>query len=448
MRSLIALWFGLRRPVSRRAYALTGFGLMAFKYAVEALAIHRLTGHVLMPLDYFNPLLTARVAALGGADWLLAAWIVWTLPFLWIGVSMTLRRAEDAGRSPFIALFYLVPVINYVAMLALCVLPGAPGPLDSSEPRPGTAGFPLRSALLGVAAGAVIALVMLGASVWLFEAYGTTLFVATPFVIGATAAFLFNRTAPQPPGATIGVAVLSIVAAGGAILVLSLEGALCLLMAAAPAVVMGVMGAAIGRELALRRARLRGLAAALLPLPLLAGIEASRPQPPMLEVESTVEVAAAPAEVWPHVVSFPDIAAEPAWPFRLGVARPERATVDGHGAGAQRRCEFTTGAFVEPITAWDEPRHLAFSVIEQPPPMIEWSPYRRVAAPHLQGYLRVREGEFRLEPLSDGRTRLIGRTRYQLDIHPAGYWRLWSDAIIHAIHRRVLDHVKGLAEKG
>jgi hypothetical protein len=30
---------------------------------------------------------------------------------------------------------------------------------------------------------------------------------------------------------------------------------------------------------------------------------------------------------------------------------------------------------------------------------------------------------------------------------PAPYWRLWSDAIIHTIHARVLKHVKSLAEQ-
>ena len=29
---------------------------------------------------------------------------------------------------------------------------------------------------------------------------------------------------------------------------------------------------------------------------------------------------------------------------------------------------------------------------------------------------------------------------------PAFYWRLWSDAIIHRIHLRVLNHIKELAE--
>ena len=66
--------------------------------------------------------------------------------------------------------------------------------------------------------------------------------------------------------------------------------------------------------------------------------------------------------------------------------------------------------------------------------------------PHLDGYLRVRDGEFRLQPLPGGRTRLEGRTRYEMRIHPAAYWTIWSDALIHAIHARVLGHIKTLAE--
>lgn len=113
-RRLLRLWFGLAEPVSRTAYALSGFGLMGLKYVTEAVLVHHVTGRWLTPLDYFNPLLTSRLAAVGGSDLLSAALIAWTLPFLWIGVSMTMRRAEDAGRSPFLALLYFVPLVNYV----------------------------------------------------------------------------------------------------------------------------------------------------------------------------------------------------------------------------------------------------------------------------------------------------------------------------------------------
>ena len=129
----------------------------------------------------------------------------------------------------------------------------------------------------------------------------------------------------------------------------------------------------------------------------MAGMETGRPAPPPAEVRTVVEIDAPADVVWRHVVTFSELTEPPAWFFRLGIAYPRRATIDGQGVGALRRCEFSTGAFVEPITAWEEPSRLAFDVAEQPPPMAEWSPYRHVAAPHLDGYLRVRRGEFRLQ---------------------------------------------------
>jgi hypothetical protein len=106
------------------------------------------------------------------------------------------------------------------------------------------------------------------------------------------------------------------------------------------------------------------------------------------------------------VVAFPDIEAPPAWYFRWGIAAPERARIEGHGVGAIRHCEFTTGSFVEPITVWDEPRLLAFDVVDDPPPMTELSIYAHIDAPHVDGFFRSRKGQFRLEPLPNGGTLL------------------------------------------
>ena len=58
----------------------------------------------------------------------------------------------------------------------------------------------------------------------------------------------------------------------------------------------------------------------------------------------------------------------------------------------------------------------------------------------------ARRGEFRLDPLPGGRTRLEGTTWYRHRIWPAEYWQVWSDAIIHRVHRRVLAHIKKSAE--
>ena len=57
-----------------------------------------------------------------------------------------------------------------------------------------------------------------------------------------------------------------------------------------------------------------------------------------------------------------------------GITYPTHA----EGVGAIRKCNFTTGRFLEPITIWDEPNLLEFSVLDQPPPMVEWSIYNNL----------------------------------------------------------------------
>ena len=90
---------------------------------------------------------------------------------------------------------------------------------------------------------------------------------------------------------------------------------------------------------------------------------------------------------------------------------------------------------------------LRFRVTENPAPMEEWSPYNNVLPRHLHGYLVSQNGQFRLTSLPGNRTLLEGTTWYQHGLQPATYWRLWSDAIIHRIHLRVLNHIRRLSEQ-
>jgi len=70
-----------------------------------------------------------------------------------------------------------------------------------------------------------------------------------------------------------------------------------------------------------------------------------------------------------------------------------------------------------------------------------------VNPPHLDGYFRATHGEFRLTPLPGGRTRLEGRTWYEVRMAPQAYWTIYADVIVRSIHERVLRHIKTLAEK-
>jgi hypothetical protein len=231
------------------------------------------------------------------------------------------------------------------------------------------------------------------------------------------------------------------------LLLFALEGAICLLMSLPISLPMAVIGAVFGAGIA-NHARVRAMSPSLLllVLPVMPWTESVFMTPHRDVVLSSIEIQAPPSRVWPNVVKFSDLPPTEDWLFRLGVAYPVRARIEGAGVGAVRRCEFSTGAFVEPITAWNEPNRLAFDVKYQPQPMQELSFYDHVDAPHLNGYFRSVRGEFRLVPTPDGHTRLEGRTWYEMDMQPGWYWQIYGRYFIHKIHLRVLAHIKNLSE--
>jgi uncharacterized membrane protein YhaH (DUF805 family) len=190
----LRLWFFLRDPVHRREYALTGFALMSFKYVIEFVAVRAMTGLTYTPLDFVNPLISAREKFANGAPpWFGYAWVLWALPFLWIAVGMSVRRAFDAGISPWHGLWVLVPFLNMPAMLILAGLPTAshPAPHWVDQARTREAPYSaddvaatVKAAIGGIAIGTLYASVLTQASVYLFHSYGAAIFFGTPLITG------------------------------------------------------------------------------------------------------------------------------------------------------------------------------------------------------------------------------------------------------------------------
>ncbi len=492
--------FRFEGPVNRKDYLQVGVSLMVLKYLVEAVVIYTATSLRYTPIDFVNPLLSSREFFFNASStWLGMAWILWSLPFFWIAVAMSIRRASDIGVSPWFGLAILVPIVNWLGMLLMSLIPsriqGSQHDVESQpeksdrerlsdafralEPNsfPSTdlqdskdsasrsrataftesAGFVkapydgVSAAILGIGGGALYAISMVLFSVYVLSSYGAAMFFGTPVVAGAIAAYLYNRGVAKSVGQTLGHASLTILFACSGFLCVGIEGAICIAMALPIMLPLGLFGAVIGRTIAVatanpQRDEWAGMAGCMLVLPLIAFVEPSWQATPTFEVMSSVEIQATPEEVWKQVIEFPDITAEQEWFFALGIASPQRARIVGQGVGAVRHCEFTTGTFVEPITVWNPPFQLGFDVSEQPDPMVELTPYRHLHPPHLEHSFRSTRGEFRLIELGNHRTRLEGRTWYQLEIYPLSYWTLWTDWIVHRIHLRVLNHIQKTAE--
>jgi hypothetical protein len=101
-RRLLRLLFGFELPVGRGLYAATGFSLMGLKYLFDAWLIGLVSEKPWMPWDYLSPLVSSRLGVVQGApgrDVILWTLVASTVPFLWLGVSMTVRRCA-APRTP------------------------------------------------------------------------------------------------------------------------------------------------------------------------------------------------------------------------------------------------------------------------------------------------------------------------------------------------------------
>lgn len=438
--ALLRLWFGFSVPVGRRAYIGSGLVLAGVKLAGDFSFLPWYEDRVWTPAHFLSPIFSTRFPGTFDSSTLLPL-ALWALPFVWIGASMSFRRAVDAGLPGRAALLFFVPFVNYLLIAVLCVLPPRP---PEPERRGSHAGGPWhRRALLACGAGAALGLVVFVCAVLLNDTYGFALFLGSPFAVGFVAAAIYggrwrDRSGPSPHV----VAQVAALLAAGTLLLFAFEGVFCLAMAYPIGVVLTLVGSSLG---ALPTARWRAAVVVTLATPFLAAMEPAV-EPPLREVVSSIEIDAPPERVWRHVTSFSELPPPREWYFAAGIAYPVRARYVGSGEDAVRYCEFSTGAFVEPITRWEEPTRLSFDVAAQPPTMEEQSPYRHIEPAHLADGLRAVRGEFRLVRRPDGGTSLEGSTWYRLRFFPQAYWSLWSDALIHRIHRRVLEHVKGLSE--
>jgi hypothetical protein len=278
--------------------------------------------------------------------------------------------------------------------------------------------------------------------------YATGLFIWLPVVLGAVSTLIYGYKSPLGRKSLFqnAVGVLAVYCLG--LLFFAWEGLICLIMALPIGVLFTYVGHRIGWFI-LKSNFNTGAAVGLLLVSvpsLMAFQHIGKDEEQLRSVVTSIEIAASPEAVWKNVIAFPQLKDPTEFVFKTGIAYPINAQISGRGVGAVRHCNFSTGSFVEPITVWNEPHLLRFSVADQPEPMKELSFYD-IHPNHLHGYWVSRQGQFRLTQLPNGHTLLEGTTWYSNRIKPNFYWSLWSDYIVHKIHQRVLEHIKEQAER-
>jgi hypothetical protein len=296
-------------------------------------------------------------------------------------------------------------------------------------------------ALYGLAARLTIQVQAFGE---LFLAMTLTFLCIVPAVIGYLTVHpverpsrLFRIFAPWVPCSLI---VLAAWAVGW-------EGSICIVMSFPLMLVMSSLGGIVAGWIEKRNFG-HALVAAALPFAL-APLESVIPRPVSIVTNrSEITVRSSAAMVWPQVVQVPairDAEQRPALFTMLGFPRPISATLDRHGVGGVRRARFEGNVlFLETITRWEDERRIGFTIDAQtkaiPPTTLD---------PHVTiggRYFDVLTGEYELQPLAGGRTRVILTSTHRLSTTINPYAGLWAGLVMRSIQRNILEVVRARAE--
>ena len=307
------------------------------------------------------------------------------------------------------------------------------------------------SAVASISFTAILAFILAKLSADIFEVYGSGIFLATPLLCGIVAVWIYNRKGKKRIGESISVSFIAGCISLLGFLVVGFEGLICLAMAI-PVVlplflIGGLIGYAISNAIGKRIVSDITVMILIMTVPLFMGFESNDThEATVRKAVTTVAIDAPINKVWQEVIQFSKIPEPTEFLFRIGIAYPTDARIQGIGVGAIRYCNFSTGSFVEPITHWEVNQKLAFDVLEQPEPMTEISPHTGIHPPHLDWAIRSVKGQFILKQREDGLVELEGTTWFYTVMEPEPYWSSITERMIHMIHRRVLNHIKDTVE--
>ena len=268
-----------------------------------------------------------------------------------------------------------------------------------------------------------------------------------PFAMGFVTIFVVERRRPQPfwvwfllPWVPVAAAALW-------------EGLICIVMFAPIAIgassLGGATAGAIVRFVRSRRSSEASLVCVMC-LPLL--LSSFEPRfllhQELRNVESVIDIAAPPATVWQNIERVPRIRAaelQSSWSHAIGFPDPVEATLSVEGVRGVRHASFEGGVlFIETIDVWEPERRLGFSIraqTEQIPPTT-LDEHVTVGG----GFFDVLYGEYRIEPLPSGGTRLHLLNRHRVSTDFNWYAHLWTDAVMSDLQRRILVVVKHRSE--
>src|SRR6266699_2767503 len=125
--------------VDRATYCGVGVAAFALKFLFDWAVVTQVFHSSWSLLNYWRPFgAISGVHALSLQNQLFAGVMLFiALPFIWLGLSMTVKRLRDAGQPTWLAALFFAPIANIAFYLVLSLMPSAASPsIEEGAPWP------------------------------------------------------------------------------------------------------------------------------------------------------------------------------------------------------------------------------------------------------------------------------------------------------------------------
>jgi len=272
-----------------------------------------------------------------------------------------------------------------------------------------------------------------------------------PFGLGFVTIFITENKQRQSYVAWIFLPWIPMLAALLATAITLLEGAICIVFFAPLGLLLaslgGVFGGVAARYIHSPRSRNASLACVMV-LPVLLGPweHSVLNESQLRSVENVIDIKASPETVWRNIERVPAIQKQElpvTWTHRIGFPDPIEATLSHEGVGGIRNASFERGlAFIETVDTWEPSQRLGFSIRAGDIPSTTLDEHVTIGGP----YFDVLHGEYRLETLPGGGTRLHLTSHQRLSTDFNWYAHLWTEAVMSDLQHRILLVIKHRSE--
>jgi hypothetical protein len=302
--------------------------------------------------------------------------------------------------------------------------------------KPPVAEIDQRSVVRGLVAGVLTAIIFgLGGFFLISDrtgAMGGVLFLLLPFASGFATALVARSRNLIIASLLVGAAICSAI-----LILMGMEGWVCMLMSA-PLVAVGltigaVIGALVRREVIDKSGRPNVMSALLLlMLPLfLTGankIEEPARRVPRAETFTSVFVSEAPPEkVWNSIKIMDRVNGHKGFLMRIGLPVPVSCAIDREEVGGKRRCNFEHGYIEERIAEWNPPHSMKLEITSWDVPGRPW--------------LDFKDATYELHQEND-RTIMTRTTTIVSRLMPAWYWRRFERIGVETEHEYLFQALR------